>query len=64
VAEGREESEQLPEEGPAEQVVNEAGDGARDEAERSPGGADDEERATGHPQHEDEEEPSGTAPGE
>jgi hypothetical protein len=46
----REESDQLPEEGPAEQVPDDAGEGkSRDEAEESEGGADDEGQATGHP---------------
>jgi hypothetical protein len=46
----REESDQLPEEGPARQVADDdAGQGARDEAEESPGVPGEEETATGHP---------------
>jgi hypothetical protein len=47
----RQESDQLPEEGPAEQVPDDTGEGkARDEAEESEGGADDDGgQATGHP---------------
>jgi hypothetical protein len=51
----REESDQLPEEGPSHQVPDDAGDGAaRDEAEESPGtpgeeGQEDEGQATGEP---------------
>ena len=46
----REESDQLPEEAPAEQVpVDEGGTGARDEAEQSPGVPGEEETATGNP---------------
>jgi hypothetical protein len=46
----REESDQLPEEGPAEQVPDDAGGEARDEAEESEGAADDDDgQATGHP---------------
>lgn len=45
----REESDQLPEEAPAEQVVDDTGGGERDDADRSPGGAGGEGRGTGHP---------------
>jgi hypothetical protein len=46
----REESDQLPEEGPAGQVPDDAGgSGARDEAERSPGVPGEDETATGNP---------------
>jgi hypothetical protein len=46
----REESDQLPEEGPAEQVPDDADDGkARDEAEDTPGVPGEEGQATGHP---------------
>ncbi len=45
----REESDQLPEEAPPEQVPDDDGDGeARDEAEDSPGVPGEEERGTGH----------------
>jgi hypothetical protein len=44
------ESDQLPEEGPAEQVVDDLPQDARPEATSSPGGAGPgEERRTGHP---------------
>jgi hypothetical protein len=46
----REESDQLPEEGPAEQVPDDAEGEARREAERSPGVPGEEETATGHPE--------------
>jgi hypothetical protein len=49
----REESEQLPEEGPSEQVVDDQGEQARDEAEESPGVPGEEERGTGHPDEAD-----------
>jgi hypothetical protein len=46
----RRESDQLPEEGPAEQVVDDLPREARPEATSSPGGpGPDEERQTGHP---------------
>jgi hypothetical protein len=45
----REESDQLPEEGPEEQVVDDQPGKARDEAEESSGGADNPGQATGHP---------------
>ena len=44
-----EESGQLPEEGPPEQVPDDTSQAARPEAEDSPGGADDEGTATGNP---------------
>ena len=44
----REESDQLPEEGPAEQVPDDAGGDARDDAENTPGVPGEEERGTGH----------------
>jgi hypothetical protein len=46
----REESDQLPEEGPPEQVPDDAGGAARQEAEDTPGVPDEEETATGHPE--------------
>jgi hypothetical protein len=48
----REESDQLPEEGPAEQVPDDAGGDSRDDAERNEPG--DEDRATGHPDESDD----------
>jgi hypothetical protein len=45
----RQESDQLPEEGPAEQVPDDAGGDAREEAERSPGVPGEEETGTGNP---------------
>ncbi len=45
----REESDQLPEEGPEEQVPDDAGGGAREEAERNEAGDDEDGQATGHP---------------
>ena len=45
----REESDQLPEEGPHEQVPEDDADETRDEAERSPGVPDEEGTATGNP---------------
>jgi hypothetical protein len=53
----REESDQLPEEGPPEQVEDDAGGAARDEAERSPGVPGEEETATGNPDAAGAEEP-------
>ena len=44
-----EESDQLPEEGPSEQVPDDAGGRARDEAEESPGVPGEEGTATGNP---------------
>ncbi|MEX2195071.1 MAG: hypothetical protein WD844_07275 [Thermoleophilaceae bacterium] len=43
------ESDQLPEEAPPEQIVEDTPEEGRDEARESPGGAGDEGRATGHP---------------
>ena len=49
-AQPREESDQLPEEGPSEQVPEDLDEGgARDEAERSPGVPGEDETATGNP---------------
>ncbi len=45
----REESDQLPEEGPAAQVPDDAGDDARDDARRSAGVPGEEGTATGNP---------------
>jgi hypothetical protein len=45
----REESDQLPEEGPAGQVADDDGDAARDEAEESAGVPGEEETGTGNP---------------
>jgi hypothetical protein len=45
----REESDQRPEEAPAEQVPDDAPGGTRDEAEQSPGVPGEEETATGNP---------------
>ncbi len=45
----KEESDQLPEEGPAEQVPEDEEDDARAESERSPGVPGEEEQATGNP---------------
>jgi hypothetical protein len=45
----REESDQRPEEAPPEQVSDDAGGAAREEAERSPGVPGEEETATGNP---------------
>jgi hypothetical protein len=53
----REESDQLPEEGPAGQVPDDDGGAARDEAERSPGVPGEEETATGNPDAAGAEEP-------
>jgi hypothetical protein len=47
--ETREESDQLPEEGPSEQVPDDAGGRVRPEAEKSPGVPDEEGTATGNP---------------
>ena len=48
----REESDQLPEEGPAEQVHDDEGGESRDEAERTPGVPGEGERGTGQAQDE------------
>jgi hypothetical protein len=53
----REESDQLPEEAPPDQVPDDAGGGARDEAEQSPGVPGEEETATGNPDAAGAEEP-------
>jgi hypothetical protein len=53
----REESDQLPEEGPADQVHDDAGGPARDEAERTPGVPGEEEKGTGNPDAAGAEEP-------
>jgi hypothetical protein len=53
----REESDQLPEDAPAGQVPDDDGEGARDEAERSPGVPGEEETATGNPDAAGAEEP-------
>ena len=45
----REESDQLPEEGPPGQVPDDAGGAARDDAEQSPGVPGEEETSTGNP---------------
>jgi hypothetical protein len=46
----RKESDQLPEEGPPEQVPDDESGGAREEAEDTPGVPGEEERGTGHDQ--------------
>lgn len=48
-ADERQESDQLPEEGPPEQVPDDAGGEVREEAEDSPGTPGDEGTATGNP---------------
>jgi hypothetical protein len=53
----REESDQRPEEAPSEQVPDDAGGAARDEAERSPGVPGEEDTATGNPDAAGAEEP-------
>lgn len=53
----REESDQLPEEAPSDQVPDDAGGAARDEAEESPGVPGEEETATGNPDAAGAEEP-------
>jgi hypothetical protein len=53
----REESDQLPEEAPPEQVPEDAGGAARPEADRSPGVPGEEETATGNPAAAGAEEP-------
>lgn len=50
------ESDQLPEEAPPEQVVEDTPGPARDEADESAGGAGHEGRATGHPDEAEEDE--------
>jgi hypothetical protein len=44
----REESDQLPEEAPSEQVPDDAGGSSREEANRNPGVPGEEERGTGN----------------
>jgi hypothetical protein len=44
----REESDQRPEEAPSEQVPDDAGGPAREEADRNPGVPNEDERGTGH----------------
>ena len=53
----REESDQLPEEGPSEQVPDDEGGDAREEAQDSPGVPGEEETATGNPDAAGAEEP-------
>lgn len=53
----REESDQLPEEAPPDQVPDDAGGSARDEAEGSPGVPGEEDTATGNPDAAGAEEP-------
>jgi hypothetical protein len=53
----REESDQLPEEAPPDQVPDDTGGSARDEAEQSPGVPGEEETATGNPAAAGAEEP-------
>jgi hypothetical protein len=57
----REESDQLPEEAPPDQVPDDAGGIARDEAEQSPGVPGEEETATGNPGAAGAEEPDSGA---
>jgi hypothetical protein len=45
----REESDQLPEEAPSEQVSDDDGQGDRDDAEKDAGAAENPGQATGHP---------------
>jgi hypothetical protein len=53
----REESDQLPEEAPPDQVADDAGGTARAEAEESPGVPSEEDTATGNPDAAGAEEP-------
>jgi hypothetical protein len=46
----REESDQLPEEGPAQQVPEDESGASREEAEENPGVPGEEETATGNPE--------------
>jgi hypothetical protein len=46
----REESDQLPEEGPEQQVPDDTGEDAREEAEETPGVPGEDDEATGHPE--------------
>ena len=45
----REESDQMPEEGPSEQVPDDSGGDSRDEADNNPGVPEDDETSTGNP---------------
>ena len=45
------ESDQLPEEGPAEQIPDDTGEEARDEAQENAGARDEQGQATGHPEN-------------
>jgi hypothetical protein len=47
----KQESDQLPEEGPADQVPDDGADEARDEAEENAGVPDNPGQATGHPEN-------------
>ena len=47
----RQESDQLPEDGPAEQVPDDDGSEARDDAEENAGAQDNPGQATGHPEN-------------
>ncbi len=47
----RRESDQLPEDGPPDQVPNDSGGEAREEAEENAGVPDNPGQATGHPQN-------------
>ncbi len=47
----RRESDQLPEDGPADQVPDDAGGEAREEAEENAGVPDNPGQATGHPEN-------------
>lgn len=53
----REESDQLPEEAPTDQVPDDSSGSARDEAEQSPGVPGEEDTATGNPAAAGAEEP-------
>jgi hypothetical protein len=53
----REESDQLPEEAPPDQVPDDSAGSARDEARRSPGVPGEEDTATGNPEAAGAEEP-------
>ena len=45
----RDESDQMPEEGPAEQVPDDTDDDSRDEADENPGVPGEDDQATGNP---------------
>jgi hypothetical protein len=45
----RDESDQMPEEGPAQQVPDDTNDDSRDEADENPGVPGEDEQATGNP---------------